>query len=180
MVGKNMKRFTINDVLTLRPCGWDGVHNGENYTREKLNRLFAGRQTLTLADVVDMQEVPPADVVWLACHMFTPRQRVVFVLKCAEDAGISAWEAKWDAARDAAWAARYAALDAALDAQYAAWDVRYAARAARYAARYAARDAAWDAGYAAWEAAGAAWDAAWEAAERQLLFIAETILEEAG
>ena len=93
-----MKRFTVDYVLALRPCGWDKEHNGENYTREKLNGLFAGRQTLTLADVVDMQEVPPADVVWLACCIFTPRQRVVFALKCAEDAGISAWEAARDAA----------------------------------------------------------------------------------
>jgi len=153
-----MKQFTINDVLALRPCGWDKEHNSKNYTREKLNGLFAGRQTLTLADVIDMPSVLPVDVVWLACHMFTPRQRVVFALKCAEDAGLSAHEAAAAryaryAARGATWAAREAAM--ARDA----WDTAWAARVTRNAARYAA---------------GAA---AWEAAERQLLFIAETILE---
>ena len=143
-----MKQFTVDDILTLRPCGWDGVHNSKNYTHERLNELFAGRKTLTLADVVDMQEVLPVDVVWLACHIFTPRQRVVFALKCAEDAGISAWEA-----------ARYA---------------RYAAGDALAAAAFDARDA----GYAAWVAAGeAAGEAARDAAERQLLFIAETLEE---
>jgi len=167
-----MKQFTIDDVLAFRPCGWDDVNNGINYTREKLEEFFAGRKTLTFADVVNMQEVPPEDVVWLACRIFTPRQRVVFALKCAEDAGISAWETKWAAQipRSAAWDARQATRAA----RYAAGNAWYAVQAARDAALAAAWVAAWTARDATW---AAALDAAQTAAERQLLFITETLEE---
>jgi len=100
-----MKQLTVDDILVLRPCGWDD----DGYTTDRITELFAGRETVTLADVVQMTGVPFADIVWLAARVFTARQRVIFACKCAEDAGMSA--------RDAAAAARDAARAAAEERQ---------------------------------------------------------------
>jgi hypothetical protein len=150
---KHLKHFNIEDVLALNPCG--------RYSCEYLKTLFAGRDTLTLADVINMPEVPPSDVVWLATHIFTPWQRCDFAIRCAIDAGQAtrdrtweaardAWEAAWEAARVAWQAARDRTWEAARDAGLTTRDARDTARGAANVVKKAAR-------------------------ERQLLYIAETL-----
>lgn len=99
-----MRKLTTDDVLELRPC--------KKYTRGYLEELFAGRKMLTIIDVMGMEAVPPVDVVWLFCRVAeTNRQKVVFSLKCATDAGYSARAASADSAASADWAARAARAD---------------------------------------------------------------------
>ena len=59
------RRLTISDVIELRPCGWERNDDGRNYTPERIARLFAGRETLTLGDVLTMDEISISDRLWV-------------------------------------------------------------------------------------------------------------------
>jgi hypothetical protein len=89
-----MKTFTVDEVMAWRPCE-------ENYPRKRVSELWAGRDAVSIIDVLDM-DIPDEDVVWFACRAFDDRQRVIFVCKCAEDAGMGAWASQAAAARAAA------------------------------------------------------------------------------
>ena len=171
-----MKQVTIDQVMDWEPCGW----NSNGYTVEWVTELFAGRETLTAADIAAL-DIPKEDILWALLHneFLTDEQMHLLacdyaeaiVHLCGDDprpqAAIDAkraWvrgeindgelAAACDAARAASWAAaRAAACDAARDA---ARDASWAA------ARAAARDASWAASWAA--ARAASWAAAWAAA----------------
>jgi hypothetical protein len=173
--GKHMKTVTIEQVMGWDPC--------EEYTREKVEELFSGRESLTARDIVDLY-IPAKDKVWALLHneFISDGQTHLYACDVAEralvaerEAGREPDERSWAAIEaKRAWldgkitdeelaAAREAARGAAWAA---AWEAarRAAWGAAWEAARGAARGAAWG---AAWAAAwGAAWGAAWEAARR--------------
>lgn len=176
---------TVDDVMSWEPC--------KEYSRERVTALFAGRETITAFDVLDM-DIPAEDRLWAVLRMVPDPILHEFACRIAEavlmrerragrEPDLRNWAAigakrKWlrgeidgkelYAAREAAQdAAREAAQDAAWAAWYAAMnDARYAAwHAAQYAAWYAARNAERNAAWnAAWYAArNAAWNAAWNA-----------------
>ena len=174
-----MKSWTIGEMLNERPC--------TKYTQERITELWAGRERLTLLEVLDLP-ILAEDIVWVICrkNALTPEQQAEW-LECivtrairnhALNCGIltvEAWARNWlngsdrsraEAARaaaetEASWAAREAAAAAAWAA------AREAAAAAAWAAETeaeATRAASWAAARAAADAADAA-AAAWAARE---------------
>jgi hypothetical protein len=158
-----MKTVTIDQVVAWGPCGLSGEDDGRNYTRERIERLFAGRSTLNARDISTLN-VPNADKLWALLHneFLTDEQMHLFACDCAEQvvhlcgddprpraaiAAKRAWlrceisDQELAAARDAVWAGRAAVRAAARDAIWAA-----------------ARDTAWVAAWA--NAQATAWAAA--------------------
>jgi hypothetical protein len=170
--GTKMKSLNVDQIMDLDPC----------YSRAKVEAVFNGRESLTLAEILTA-DIPPEDRIWVLTQpgVITPEQVKEFCDKTADRAvrnhclnsGIKAveeWAAKWLSGEDrTAWAAREAAGEAIYSAA-----AREAARAAREAARaaygaansttWAAYSAAREAAYSAARAAyGAAESAAWAA-----------------
>jgi predicted kinase len=166
-----MKSLTINDIMDLKPC----------YSRAKVESVFNGRESLTLAEIL-AADIPPEDRIWVLIQpgVMTPEQVKAFCDRTADRAvrnhclnsGIKAveeWAAKWlngeDRTAEAAMAANSAAraAEAAMAADSATnWAAYWAARAAYSAADWAAEAAHWAAHSAANSAARAA-----QAAERE-------------
>jgi hypothetical protein len=160
-----MNRVTVDQVMSWKPC--------ERYTRELIEQLFAGRESLSAVDILKL-DIPTEDRLWAVLREELIPAPVLheFACGCAEQALLSERKAgrepdprSWTAIETKRrWLRGEAAneeLKAAEEAaRAAAWE---AARAAAWeAARAAARAAAWE---AAWEVArAAAWEAAWEAA----------------
>ncbi|HHR85026.1 MAG TPA: hypothetical protein ENL23_01610, partial [Candidatus Acetothermia bacterium] len=145
-----MKSWTVNEMLAERPC--------KEYTREILTNLWAGRERLSLLDVLDLN-IPNEDKLWAACrpNAFDEQPEWIvddvvahvvreYALPCEVT---REWAKKWlsgedrtkDAAEEtarAAWAAEAPeAAKAAARAADAAWAVARGAGAAQ-----AAKDAA--------------------------------------
>jgi hypothetical protein len=171
-----VRSLTVAEVMELHPCAY--------YSESRVLKLWAGRESLTIADIAEL-DIPVQDRLWCVLSPGVLPDAVLGELHCRiVDEAVEIYERyypadlrprhanevrramlrgeataeEWSAARDAAWAA---AVDAA----------RSAARSAAVdAARSAARDAAWDAAVdAAWAAAvdaarSAAVDAARDAA----------------
>jgi hypothetical protein len=162
-----MRYWTIDEMQAERPC--------EEYTRERITELWAGRERLTLMEVLDLP-IPAKDIVWVICrnNALTPDQlaewmeRIVtrairlHVLNCGIPA-VEEWARNWldgtDRSSESAKAARAAteAWEAAKAARAAAAPA--AAWAAEVAAWEAAETATWAAGEAAWAAEVASWEA---------------------
>ena len=100
-----MRKFTVEEVLDCGPCDRYKKNGGA-----LIKKLFAGRDSITLVDVIDMLDVPDEDVAWIATMLFAPSQNAVFAAMCAMDAGFSAHSAGYAgyAARNAAGYAGYA------------------------------------------------------------------------
>jgi hypothetical protein len=168
--------ITVDNIMDLDPC--------EDYTREDVEELWDGRESLSLVDICDL-DIPPADIFWVVTLFLPDRENRLFAVWCAERvlpifetrypddkrprmaietarryANGEATKDELNRARDAAWAAGAtgAAAWAARAARSAAW------AEARSAARSAAREAesAWA---AAWAEARAAEE---EECEKQL------------
>ena len=136
-----MKTVTIDQVMRWRPCS--------DYPQKRINSLFAGRESLSLEDIVAL-DISTEDKLWallredfiparelhlLACDFAEKVLHLTDDPRCAEAIRVkrlwvdgkatyeelaAARDAALDAARDAAWAAaRAAAWDAARAAQLA-------------------------------------------------------------
>ena len=137
-----MTTWTVDQMLAARPC--------EEYTRERIAELWAGRDALSLLDILDLP-IPGEHRVWVACRpgALTASQRTAWldgivtraVTTYALHCGVGAVET---------WAARW--LDGTDRTSPAAAEAARSARSAR---------SAWAA-----EAARAAVASAWAAAER--------------
>ena len=162
-----MKSWTISEMLSERPCA-------EYRDKVKLDALWAGRERLTLVDVLRL-DIPARDRIWVAIRpkAISSEMRkewregiVARAIKRAcevyTDEAYHAWAEKWLRGEDRSRGADAAAADAYAAAAYAAAAAAYAAADADAAAAYAAADA--DAAYAAAAAAAAA-DAAAAAAD---------------
>ena len=160
------KTATITDVMSWDPC--------EKYSLECIVELFAGREALSAAEILDLN-IPLTDCFWgvLREHFFVESDLHLMGAAFAESI-LSAFENKYPddtRPRNAVKAARLYALGEIDKNELAA--ARAAARAAAWAAagsavRSAAEAAAWA---AAWAAAGSAARAAAEAAARAALII---------
>jgi hypothetical protein len=151
------------------------------YTRERLEELAAGRESLTVVEILGL-DIPARDKMWVVLRepvLGTELYRA-FGHACADRAverhalhcgipKVEQWAARWlsgkAATKAAAKAARNAASAAAWNAaRSAAWSAEAAAEAA---IGDAAGDAVWSAGAAAGAAAGDAIGAAAGTTERE-------------
>ena len=167
----DLPRVTIDQVMAWEPCGYDGKDNGTNYTRERVERLFDGREAVNTLDILDL-DIDAADRIWAAAHKDVTPGVVLHEVACQWAEHVlhffeevypddrrprQAIETKrrWirgeatddvlAAARTAARTAAWSTDDVLAAARTAAWS------AARAAARAASRYAVWA---AAWSAAG--------------------------
>jgi hypothetical protein len=126
-------------MLAENPC--------EKYTRERLEKLMAGRERISLLEVFDL-DIPNEDKVWVACRpdAFAGQFECIvekIVRPCVEKYALThpatkEWAEKWLSGEDRTVEAARAATDEA-DEAYAA--VEAAADAATEAAAEAARAA---------------------------------------
>ena len=147
-----MKIWTVKQMLAEKPC--------EQYTEESLAKLWAGREKVTLLDIIAM-DIPDTDKLWGSWRGLTKGQTDLVLDKVVTRAitnhalhcgvpSVEIWADNWLSGKDkSAWAA---------------WEAAGAAEAAAGAAW----EAAWAAARAAGAAAGAAAEAAAEAAELKL------------
>ena len=129
-----MKSWTIDEMLAERPC--------EEYTQERITELWAGRERLTLLEVLDLP-ISWADRVWVICRpdALTHEQKAEWLERIVTRAirnhalncgipTVEAWAQNWLDGTDRSNAAAAAA-----------WTAE-AARAARAAEAWAAAEAA--------------------------------------
>ena len=150
-----MKTVTIQEVIGWRPCS--------EYTPKRLSELFAGRESMTALDALELN-IPAEDKLWAVLRTEAIDESILheFACRCAEEAlklvanpdprSIAAIEAKrkWSCGqitKSELSAAETAAWGAAKAAAWAAWSAAWAADgdaawAAACAAACAARDAA--------------------------------------
>jgi hypothetical protein len=173
----DMKHLTVDDVMGLEPCGHDDEDG--RYTRPRVTKLFAGREKLSLIDILDMPNVPATDRLWVILRPGILADQMQAELACDFAASVlwiweeefprdkrphatietkrrwlcgTATDTQLDAARTTLWTVAFATTWAA--ARDAAWAAVWAA----------ARDAARAAGMAAGMAVSAATRyAAWTA-----------------
>lgn len=151
--------ITIEQVMSWGPC----------YDRQRVVELFAGRDTLTIADVLSLL-ISAKDRLWVLLREECVQAPTLheFACRVAEQALQSTGSAAPSSV--AAIAAKRAWLRGEISGQ--------ALATARAAARDAAKDAAWAAASAAaWEAASvASWAAAWAADKDAQLLILQDLL----
>ena len=155
-----MYTWTADQALDANPCA--------RYTRDKVSRLWAGRDALAPADIAAL-DIPPTDRVWALLRM-APRNVWLPAIFAAADRAVRVYApASLRRVGQADQADRLAALprlesikgchdaaDAACDSANYADAAYYAACAATYAASdVAAYDATCAAHYAAFAAAAA-------------------------
>jgi len=150
-------RVTIEQVMAMEPC--------EEYTRERVAKLFGRRKYLNALQVLDL-DIPAADRLWAVCHeeLIDPTTLRLWVCREAELAlnrvkrrggkvdprsrnaiRVSRAYARGKATDEelrATWAAAWATADPAVAATMATWAAAWAtARDAGAAAWATARDA---------------------------------------
>ena len=152
---RRLKRITPARILSWEPCN-------PPYTDERVKELFGGRRSATIREILTARNVPPADLIWLACHggVLDDKTLRLFAAYCAgralrrerkagREPDARSWKAVCVARRFAMGKATTGELRAAREAaREAAWAAGEGARAAGAAA--------WVTGEAAGEAAGAA------------------------
>ena len=150
-----MKSWTIGEMLNERPC--------TKYTQERITELWAGRERLTLLEVLDLP-ILAEDIVWVICrkNALTPEQQAEW-LECivtrairnhALNCGIltvEAWARNWLNGSDRSLAEAAAAAAAAWAAE-AAWARNLLDRSDRSRAEAEAAAAVARAAAAAWAA----------------------------
>ena len=189
-----MLSVTVEQVLLWEPC--------EEYTRKRIEELFAGRETVNVDDVLEM-DIPDVDTLWAVLREDLVPAKTLHEYACRiaeqilmreREAGREPDARSWKAIEVKRKWLKGAATDTELEAAaWAAWTVVEAARvaagkaagvaawAAREAAGVAARVAA---GAAARVAAGAAAAAVWAgvraagAAEAEQIKILKELLEQ--
>lgn len=125
-----MKAVTVDQAMAWEPCGHDGEEGGHNYTRRRVEELFAGRGRL-MAEEIATLAIPAEDRLWALLHPEFLTEQQIHLLACdfAEQvvhlcgddprprAAIEAkrqWvrreisDQELAAARDASWAAAWA------------------------------------------------------------------------
>ena len=108
-------KVTVDQVMSWLPC--------EDYTRERVEELFAGREALSAMEILEL-DIPVGDKLWAVLREELIPAETLYEFGCRCDA---ACDTTWDAA-DAAWdAADAAAWDAADAANAAAWDTAMSA-----------------------------------------------------
>lgn len=58
--------YTVNDIMTLKPC----------YSRDKVEDLWAGRESLTLSEIADL-DISLEDRRWVIIRLSPPSQALL-------------------------------------------------------------------------------------------------------
>ena len=164
-----MKQVSFEQICELKPCGFSGEDNDENYTPDRIRELMSGREFVVVQDIYDHPDVSWEDKYWLLSKLLSERDqhelacRVALTCEVQDDGLRAKRDALIQTKRD--WLDGKISDDE-LDAYRAAY--RAAGRDAdRAAYRAAGRDAYWAADRAAyWAADRAAYRAAYWAADR--------------
>jgi len=140
---------TVDDVMYWDLC--------EEYTRDRVTALFAGREKITAFDVLGM-DIPAKHRFWALLKLTPDPILYKFACQRADEGEIGEFEILCEG-----------------DDECIAWSVAYeaagdAAQAAQCAAHGAARDAAWE----------TAWEAAWEEQCAMLCRMLEEARRESG
>lgn len=69
------KHLTVNNILELNPCN-------PPYTSSHITELFAGRETLTPVDILLMENIPPADRLWVVLREAVLPARILQEFAC--------------------------------------------------------------------------------------------------
>ena len=144
-----MKRFTIEDIRSWKPCYDPARHLVDDWSGIVL-------------DILAHSTITPSDKLWVVCRdeLINAKTMRLFAVWCARSVPQTSLECI--AAIDTA--ERHANGSASDEELSAAWSAAWSA--AMFAAESAARSAAMSAAHAAWFAArSAAWSAAMSAAE---------------
>jgi hypothetical protein len=67
--------ITVDQIMSLDPC--------PDYPRKVVTRLWAGRVSLSLSEILDL-DIPASDRVWAVSQLLPKRQRMLFSADCAE------------------------------------------------------------------------------------------------
>ena len=137
-----MKTVTIDQIMAREPC--------EEYPRERVEELFAGRESLTALELLDL-EIPFQDRLWVFCKcgLLSAKDLRLFACDCAESA-LHIFEGKNPGdsrPREAiSVARRYAVGDATSEELSSAWSAAWSAAcdAASSAARGKKEWAKWE------------------------------------
>ncbi len=137
------KKVTVDEVMSWKPCGWDGENNGKNYTRERVTKLSVNG-IFTPRHIVSL-DISAADRAWTLIKMLDENEQHDFARWCArqslclrdvpeivlqflETRDESLWGAvcdtAWNVAGDPVGTAVKSAAEAAV--RGAAWDTAWA------------------------------------------------------
>jgi len=182
-----MKTWTVDEMLAEHPCEW--------YDRDRITALWAGRDALSLRDILDL-DIPADERMWVACRPkalpvairrrwtegIVERAVRTYALTCGVSA-VERWAAQWLDGTDrtsesAAQAGEAAGAAWSAGEAGAAWSAGEAGEAG--VAEEAARAAAGVAEEAARAAAGVAEDAARAAEYNQQVADLRTLLDKDG
>jgi hypothetical protein len=89
-----MNSITIDRIMSFHPCGWTGPNDGMNYTRERVTELFAGRETIITAEILDMP-ISAADRIWAWARVIDRAIIVEFACCCWNRAAAPVWDAMY-------------------------------------------------------------------------------------
>ena len=101
---RKVLKVTVDQVMSWEPC--------EEYTRERVEELFAGRESLSALEIMKL-DIPAKDMLWaVLCEELVPAE-TLHEFGCRCNAAWDAADAAWDAA-DAARSAQVAILQTLL------------------------------------------------------------------
>ena len=184
---------TVDRMHAKHPCGWNKEDDGDNYTIERITRLWDGMPARTLLEILDL-DISAADRIWAVTRFLPDRENRLFAVWCARDklsridnpdprsiaaCAVAERYAHGKATDEELSVANAAAADAAwTTTREAEWTAAWVAAAVARAA-----DAAWDIADTAWYAADAEWNAAdaeWDAAREKTIEYLRSILRNGG
>ena len=76
-----MNAVTIEQVIAWQPCGVNDDDDGVNYTPQQIERLFAGRDTVTAEDIAALP-IPKEDIIWALLHEEIVTEREMHLMAC--------------------------------------------------------------------------------------------------
>jgi len=80
-----MKSVTVEQVIAWKPCGLHEDDDGVNYTPQRIKHLFAGHESLTARDGVQLYhdgKISAEDCVWYLLHNEFLSDRQMHLLAC--------------------------------------------------------------------------------------------------
>ena len=150
---REMLAVTVDQVMSWPPC--------EDYTRERVEELFAGREAMTALEILEL-DIPCEDILWAVLREELIPAETLHEFTCRCDAAADAAAPFWRTTQRG---------DSYSTDWITTWD---AAAAIADAVADAVADAAWSA-----VADATAADAAWDAARSAQTVILQTLLREA-
>ena len=68
-------KITVKDIMGKNPC--------REYSEERVTKLWNGRESLTLVDILDL-DIPADDRIWAVSRFLPTKEVRLFAADCAE------------------------------------------------------------------------------------------------